>query len=330
MAAHAEHVVFDRQDCLEGVWIVAIHAGDSSVRHAAHLKRAIDKVFVENLSVVVIEIGLVGKGEGKVVVVIVAGHEGVGGELIAAGVAGRAVVLGLDFIELGEPAGVVAGLGGDHVFFQSGMAFGAGKTLLRPGGVVAVRFEIEALLVFGGVAVGAVGVPVHALAAPVPPFAGHPVFARVDIDPAVFKHVVGRADGLKFITGQVGEVLAQWRVADDADEVVALDAFIFVDDAQFEIPVCFGHFISHAGFLHAAGRGEGRAVQLDGDRAVGFGVVAALPVGDGVLVTGDTGIGPDLRIARRVVGDGERSVVHVGGLCRGGIAALFFFITGAE
>jgi len=62
MAAHAQHVVFDREDCFEGMWIVAIHASDACVGHAAHLKRAIDKVFVEYLAIVMVQVGLVGQG----------------------------------------------------------------------------------------------------------------------------------------------------------------------------------------------------------------------------------------------------------------------------
>jgi len=137
-------------------------------------------------------------------VVVIAWHELVGGKLVAARVAGGAVVLGLNFVECREAAGVVARLCGDHVRFQSCVALGASEALLGPSGVVAVGFEVETLFVFGGVAVSAIGVPVHALARPVAPLAGQSILTCIDIEPAVFDDVVCCAEGLEFIAGEVG------------------------------------------------------------------------------------------------------------------------------
>ena len=54
------------------MWVVAIFAADPRMCHTAHLKRAIDEVFVKDLSIMVVEVRLVGQGQREVIVVVIA------------------------------------------------------------------------------------------------------------------------------------------------------------------------------------------------------------------------------------------------------------------
>ena len=196
VATHAEHIVLRRENVFQRVRVVAIHATHAGVAHSAHLKRTMDKDLVEDLSVGIVKSGLVGEGEGEVVVVGVAESEGVGGQLVAAGVAGGAVLFRLLAVERSQPACIVAALRGDDVLFEPSVAFRAGEPLLDPSGSVQVVFIVEALFELRCVAVGAIGIPVHALPEPVTPFAREAIFAREDVDPAVVEHIIGRANRL--------------------------------------------------------------------------------------------------------------------------------------
>ncbi len=80
------------------------------------------------------------------------------------------------------------------------MALCTGQSLLRPGRIITVRFEVEVLLKFSGVAIRAIGIPVHALVRPVAPFARKTILALVNIVPTVFFDIVGGTDGLKFVS----------------------------------------------------------------------------------------------------------------------------------
>src|SRR5690606_41070879 len=103
-----------------------------------------------------------------------------------------------------------------EVGVEAPVAGGAGHALPAPGGCVAIGGEVEVLAVFRGVAPGAVGVPVHALARPVAPVARPAIIPGEDIQPAVVGHIANHAGGLQTVAGQAGQVLAHGGVADHA------------------------------------------------------------------------------------------------------------------
>ena len=74
--------------------------------------------------------------------------------------------------------------------------------------MIAVGFEVVVFLIFCGVTVGAIRIPIHTLSNPVPPFSRQAILACIDIKPAVFDHIVGGTDGLELVARQMGEVLA--------------------------------------------------------------------------------------------------------------------------
>lgn len=80
--------------------------------------------------------------------------------------------------------------------------------------------EVQTLFEVGGVAIGAVCIPVHTLSGPVSPFAGETIFTGIDIHPAIIEDVVGCADGLKFLSREDGKVLPDRRFADNTDESI--------------------------------------------------------------------------------------------------------------
>ena len=83
---------------------------------------------------------------------------------------------------------------------HSDVALDAGDALLHPCRVVTVGFEIEFLVKFCGMTIRAVGVPIHTLTSPIPPFSRDAVFASKDIDPGIIEHIVSSANCLKFVT----------------------------------------------------------------------------------------------------------------------------------
>ena len=85
------------------------------------------------------------------------------------------------------------------MFLQARVALGAGKALLSPCGMVAIRLEVVVFLILCGVTVGAIRIPIHALSNPVSPFSRQAILACIDIKPAVFNHIVSRTNGLEFV-----------------------------------------------------------------------------------------------------------------------------------
>lgn len=305
VTAQAELIVLYRQDVLHGVGIVAIHAGHSDVGHATHTERSMNEDFFEDLTVVVIETGLGRCGEGEVIFVEVSGLKGIGGYLIAAGMATGAVVLRLHVIESFHLRPLITSFCGLDMFCQSVVAFRAGDTLLRPGGFVAVVCEVVVLLVFGGMAVGAVGVPVHSLAGPVPPFAREPILPAVDVVPLVFPDVVGSANSLYFIAGENSEVLADGSLADNANELVGFAYGFVFEDFHDKGSGLLAHAIEYAGLFDHAGGAKGGAIEFWIERTIGFGVVAAHPGIDFIGVAFHAGFRADCLHACGVVAEWE-------------------------
>ena len=306
VATHAEHVVLHGEGVFEAMGIVAIHAGHPGVGHPAHFEGGMDKDFIPYLPVCIVEPRLVGQTQAEMVVVGITGHEGIGGQLISPGVAGRAILIDLVWVER-RLSCVVATACGHHVGLQPCVALCAGKALLHPGRLIAIFSDIQIFLILGGVTVGAIRVPVHALPSPVPPFARHPVFTGKDVHPLVLGYIIGRADRLQPISWKNRQILSNRGFADHASQHIGRFFARSIDHLEREVTVGFLHPVSHPGFLDLARGMKGVAVPLDRDGAIRFGMVAALPFGHLFFMTLSASLRTDFCEACSVVRPWENS-----------------------
>ena len=265
VATHAEEVVFRGEDEGVAVRVVAVEAGHAGVPHAAHAEGTVHKDFIADLAVRKIKTGLVGEGEPKVILVAIPYFKGVGGQLVTAGVAGRAVVhdllrikrCGRNDVRIFHAAARAL-----QVRLQPIVTFRAGDSLLRPGAGVGIRLKVEIFIILGGVAIGTIGIPVHALSGPVTPFTGEAILTLEDINPAIREDIVGRADGLEATAGQGGEVLAQGGVANHPRQFInPLEVFGGIEHTEFEAFILVSQFVGNSRFNDPPCGGKGGFVQ---------------------------------------------------------------------
>src|SRR5690606_17138735 len=181
------------------VRIVAVRAGHARGVHAASEEGGELVVLLEDLSIGMEEVLVVDDGEEEVIPERIARRE-IAGDLAAARVAGGAVLHVHRGSELGEgrvgPAALLAALP-LHVLPHGPVAGLASDPELGHGGGVRVAFGLVVLLEARVVAGAAHGVPVHAAARPVAPFAGLPVFVAEDSEPLAGERIVGGLNGLE-------------------------------------------------------------------------------------------------------------------------------------
>ncbi len=309
VASHAEKVIFRGKDEGVAVRVVAVEASHPGVPHTAHAEGAVHKDFIADLTVRKIKTGLIGKGEPEVILVTIPDFKSIRSQLVTAGVASRAVVHDLLRIKrCGRNDGSIlhAAARALQVRLQSIVAFRAGDSLLCPGAGVGIRLKVEIFLILGGVAIGTIGIPVHALSGPVTPFTGEAIFSLEDIDPAVLKDIVGRTDRLEATAGQGGEVLAQGGVANHPRQFIdPLEVLGGIEHAEFEALVLVGQFVGNARFNEPSRWGKGGFVQRRRDRAVRLGVVTHLPVCKNLGMAFRAGLRALSQNARRVVRKGK-------------------------
>ena len=292
VAALAEGVVFHRQDELGRVRIMTIHAGHPGMPHLAHGKGTVDVVFPDDLPVRVVDALDVAQGQVEVVLKDIAGDKAVRGELVPAGVAGGAGLHDLagreDFLVL-----VVAVTDLLEVGMGTGMALGAGDGHVVPFAVIAVGLRTEVLEVLRHVAVGAVGVPVHALSGPVAPFAGDPGFLAgilpfKDGEPFLLFDIPGHVMGLDApVRGEV-KILDERGDPDGPDHRHVRNTGLLQDHG-----VGVGVPAHPVLFQQVTGVGlEALPVNIR-ERGIGEGVVGVFPLPGGLAVALDAlgGIG---------------------------------------
>lgn len=182
------------------------------------------------------------------------------------------------------------------------MAFRAGDSLLGPGAGVGVRLEVETFLILSGVAIGAVGIPVHALSGPVAPFTRDAILSLENINPAVLDDIIGSADRLEAPTREGGEVLAQGGITNDTGQFInPFQILGGIKDPEFKALIFVSQFVGDPRFNNAPWRGEGGFIQLCRDGPVGLGVVAHLPVFKNLGMAFGTGLWALCQYPRRVV-----------------------------
>ena len=278
VALHAERIAGEH--VLRGVRIVAVHAAHAGGVHLAPDEGGELVVLLAHLAVRIVSVRLVRNRERVMVEEVVARLE-VTGEFRTACVALAAGVEHLVARELGQRRIIfctAVPLLPFVVRLHRSVAGLAAHGALRHRGVEGVLRVVVVLAHAGVVAGRALGVPRHAAARPVAPFARLAVFGAIDIEPLGLLRVPCELERLQSSALGRDEELPQRIVADDALRDVGVELRAVTERDHFAAPV----LLLRGGLLRGMGnlaRGdEGGVIELRIERALGHAVVRVRPV----------------------------------------------------